>query len=108
MNVLRSVRTYRGGAAQRWQRLSGNGKGARDSLTAPFNRGIRSPATRYSALLDLEPQRHGDDVGAGAVLGREDGTGAGGMEELDELVDGLKQLQGIQSVNRFDTEETKK
>ncbi len=26
-------------------------------------------------------------------------------EELDELVDGLKQLNGIQSVNRFDTEE---
>jgi GTP pyrophosphokinase len=29
-------------------------------------------------------------------------------EELDELVDRLKQLQGIQSVNRFDTEESKK
>src|SRR6476469_4601145 len=29
-------------------------------------------------------------------------------EELSELVDRLKQLQGIQSVNRFDTEEAKK
>jgi len=29
-------------------------------------------------------------------------------EELDELVDRLKQLQGIQSVDRFDTEEAKK
>lgn len=29
-------------------------------------------------------------------------------EELDELVDRLKQLQGIQAVNRFDTEEAKK
>ena len=28
-------------------------------------------------------------------------------EELDELVDRLKQLNGIQSINRFDTEELK-
>ena len=36
MKVLRAVRTYLGGAAQRWQRLSGKGRGAGDSLTAPL------------------------------------------------------------------------
>ncbi len=43
MNVLRAARMYLGGAAQRWQRLSGKGRGAGVSLTAPFNHaGARS------------------------------------------------------------------
>jgi hypothetical protein len=34
MNVLVPVRTYRGGAAQRWHKLSGNGRSSLTGLEA--------------------------------------------------------------------------
>src|SRR5215471_3322290 len=89
MKTLLSVRTYRGGAAQRWQRLSGKGRGAGGSLTAPLQ--APRPSRRNCPRLDLEPERKGDDVSGGAVieLVRRVRVGAGRAEELDELVGGL-------------------
>ncbi len=50
MNVLVPVRTYLGGAAQRWQRLSGNGS---SSLTA---QAYLAPALRGSGAFSCVTQ----------------------------------------------------
>ena len=70
MKVLVPVRTYRGGAAQRWQRLSGNGS---SSLTSRAYLGAEPPAglvqrhRRAVIGLEVDGDQAAEAVGSDAA-----------------------------------------
>src|SRR5689334_18470826 len=68
MNVLVCVRTYRGGAAQRWQRLSGNGSSS-GTATSLTRRGLPR-VLRLRSFLVGHPGLLARDVGEHPPLAR--------------------------------------